>query len=156
MRLKNVSLIGLFAIVACAAMAISHVITSLRLSRANEELTSLRHRLALTDVPDTNLVAARSLPSASPNAFGWAVRVPAGIDYKLRIGIGDVSPNGLPLSESATSQSIDLVPDRDTHEAYVAFTVAEGERGYGAIHVDAGGIEIGDCDRAGNRWALHR
>ena len=64
MRIRNISLLGLLAIVSCAAIAISIVITSFGLSGTDRELASLRQRLELIPVNDPEQIAARRLPSS--------------------------------------------------------------------------------------------
>lgn len=76
MRIHHISLLGLLAMMTCAALGVSHVITSYRLWRANAELAALRQRLELISVDDTHLIAARRLPSSDPNVQRWAVRFP--------------------------------------------------------------------------------
>jgi len=77
MRIHNVSLIGLLAMMTCAALGVSHVITSNRLWRANTELAILRQRLELIPVENAHYIAARQLPSSDPHVRRWSVRVPA-------------------------------------------------------------------------------
>jgi hypothetical protein len=74
MRVRNVSLLGLLAIIACVALGISHVITSVRLARVNSELSTLRKRLELIGVADTEHIAARQLPSSNQHTLRSAGR----------------------------------------------------------------------------------
>ena len=141
MRIQNISLLGLLAIVACAAIGVSHTITSLRLWRANAELALLRQRLELLSVNDTDQIAARRLPSSDPNVQRWAVRIPDASSNLLYVNWG-----AIPLSEirdihSKSTRAFQLAPDPSTHESVI---VVRAERNAndperGLLKIETGG-----------------
>ena len=119
MRTRNVSLLGLLAIVSCFAIGISHVITSIRLVRANDELTGLRQRLELIDVDDTDQIAARRLPTSEQFVNRWAVRLPDPKNKRLYANWGTAPLTELCDLDAAGLRTFDLAPNSDTHETFV-------------------------------------
>ena len=140
MRQSRVSLIGLFAFVTCGVLATSHVITSLRLRRANEVLAQLRSRVDLMAVPDTDRIAARRLPTTEDHVHRWAIRLPADVAYKLYVSISSLPASGFPASDAKSTRAIELTTDPDTQETTVSVEFARNPNDprWGSITVDVG------------------
>ncbi len=140
MRIKQISLLGLLAIMTCVALGISHVITSYRLRRANAELAALRQRLELIPVEDTRQIAARQLPSSDLHVRRWAIRVPADNPMALYANWGMKSASDLRDVRSQSTRTFRLVPDPATHEATIVFRVETNptDRQHGAVTFESG------------------
>lgn len=119
MRLRHLSLLGLFAIMTCAAIGASHVVTSLRLERANAELAALRKRLELMEVSEPDQVAARRLPSAEKNVRRWAIRLPDAKSKRLYANWGPAQLAEIRDITAKSARVFELVVDSDTHEATI-------------------------------------
>lgn len=123
MRIKQISLLGLLAIMTCAALGVSHVITSYRLWRANTELATLRQRLELIPVEDTRQIAARQLPSSDPHVRRWTVRVPNAGSKLLYANWGTKPLAEIRDLHASSTQAFRLVPDPSTLEETIVFRV---------------------------------
>lgn len=123
MRIKQISLLGLLAITTCAALGISHIITSYRLWRANTELTILRQRLELIPVEDPRQIAARQLPSPDPHVRRWSVRVPNAGSQVLYANWGTKPLAEIRDLHASSTHAFTLVPDPSTHEATIVLRV---------------------------------
>ncbi len=123
MRIKQISLLGLLAITTCAALSISHGITSYRLWRANTELTTLRQRLELIPVEDPRQIAARQLPSSDPHVRRWAVRIPSAGSKVLYANWGTKPLAEIRDLHANTTHAFSLVPNTSTHEATIVLRV---------------------------------
>ncbi|MFO0818491.1 MAG: hypothetical protein U1A77_11155 [Pirellulales bacterium] len=124
---RNVSLRELLVCVTCFAIGSSHVITSLRLSRANAELAALRQRLELIPVDDTNHLAARRLPSSDKQTKRWTIRIPSTVEKQLYVNWGSGSIAAIRDPRSPTVRSFPLKPDPATHETSIAIRVELNE-----------------------------
>lgn len=123
MRIQNISLLGLLAMMTCAAIGVSHAITSYRLRRANAELATLRQRLELISVVDTHLIAARRLPSSDPNVQRWTVRVPSTNSKCLYANWGSKPLSDIRDLHSKSIHLFQLAPDPSTHETAIVVRV---------------------------------
>ena len=123
MKFQQISLLSLLAIVAGVAVSISHVFTSVRLSRANVELAALRQRLELLPVDDTAPIAIRRLPSTDQYVHRWAIRVPRDEPFILAANWGDLALADVCNIESPTVQTFKLDLDPATNEGTVVFRV---------------------------------
>jgi hypothetical protein len=141
MRVRNISLFGLLAFVTCAAIGISHAITSLRLVRANAELAALRKRLELIEVKDTDHIAARRLPSAEKNVHRWAIRLPDAKSKLLYANWGSSQLSGIRDITAKSARVFELDVDSDTHEATIAIRANRNPNDpkWGTLHVEHGG-----------------
>lgn len=141
MRNLKVSLLGLLAIVTCFAISISHVITSVRLARSNSELTALRKRLELIDVPNTNQIAARRLPTSEEFVNRWAIRLPNPREKRLYANWGTASLTEVCDLNAPGLRSFDLAPDPDTHEMFVQlrFLRNPNDPNWGSVVIDIDG-----------------
>lgn len=141
MRTRNISLLGLLAIVTCVAIGISHVITSIRLARVNSELSALRRRLELIDVADTDQIAARRLPSADQHTHRWVVRVPNATSKRLYANWGAAPLRDLRDVDASGVRVFRLVPDTDTLESFVALRFKRNprDRAWGAVVIEIDG-----------------
>jgi len=144
MRTQNISLPGLLAIVACAAIGISHAITSFRLSRANTELAALRQRLELIPVENLDLVAARQLPSTDENTHRWAIRIPGGATKVLCANWGSSSLSEIQDVKHNSTRTFQLTPDATTREATIRFTVQRNPNDpeWGSLTIDTGDVTM--------------
>ena len=124
---RNISLRELLVCVTCFAIGSSHVVTSLRLSRANAELAALRQRLELIPVDDTNHLAARRLPSSDKQTRLWTIRVPSTVEKQLYVNWGSGSIADIRDRSSPTARTFPLRPDPATHETSIAFHVERNE-----------------------------
>ncbi len=123
MRIHNISLIGLLAMMTCAGLGVSHVITSYRLWRANAELAHLRQRLELISVEDTHQIAARRLPSTDPNVRRWTVRIPDVNSKRLYASWGSKPLADIRDIQSTTVRAFQIVSDPTTHESMIVLRV---------------------------------
>ncbi len=144
MRNQNISLLGLLAIVACAAIGVSHAITSFRLSRANNELATLRQRLELIPVADPDLIAARRLPSTDENIHRWAVRLPNANSKVLYANWGSSPTSDLQDIKAKSVRMFQLAPDPATREALIQFTVSRNPNDpkWGSLKIETGDVSI--------------
>ena len=144
MRKTNISLLGLLAIVACAAIAVSHAITSFRLSRANTELATLRQRLELIPVDSPGVVAVRQLPSTDERTRRWAVRIPDATNKVLCVNWGSSSLVETQNVNSASTRTFEISPDPTTRESAIQFTVQRNpnDPNWGSITIDTGNISM--------------
>jgi len=141
MRFRQISLLGLLSIAACVAIAISHVITSLRLSRANAELAGLRQRLELIQVDDTTQIAVRRLPSSDEHVRRWAIRVPGGESRVLAANWGASPLADVQDIEAKSVRTFKLDLDPATNEEMVLFRVQRNENdpAWGILKFHIGG-----------------
>ncbi|TWT30521.1 hypothetical protein KOR42_54600 [Thalassoglobus neptunius] len=141
MRTRNISLLGLLAIVTCFAIGISHVITSIRLARANAELTSLRQRLELIDVDDTDQIAARRLPTSEQFLNRWVVRLPDPKEKRLYANWGTAPLTELCNLNAAGLRTFGLAPNPDTHETFVQmrFVLNPNDPNWGSVVIEIDG-----------------
>ena len=120
MKKLNLSLLGLFAITTCVVIGASHVITSMQLARTKAELSVLRDRLDLIDVKDTQLIAARRLPTSQQFTNRWVIRIPTPEGKRVYANWGKgtldelCAPN--PIGRLRT---FDIKPNTETHETFV-------------------------------------
>lgn len=138
---RNLSLLGLLAWVTCFALGTSHVITSLRLSRANAELGSLRRRLELISVEDTNQIAARRLPSSDNQTKRWVIRIPNAMEKRVYANWGSSSITELRDIKSRTTHAFPLKTDPVTHEASLALHVERSgtDQKVGTLKIEVAG-----------------
>lgn len=141
MRLHNISLLGMIAIVTCAAIGISHVITSIRLSRVSAELAALRTRLELIPVEDTDCIAARRLPSTDENVQKWAIRVPKMASIVLYANWGPTLLKDVRDPNARNVRTFKLSPDVVTHESTVTLRVERNlhDSKWGVIRIEHSG-----------------
>ena len=144
MRNQNISLLGLLAIVACAAIGVSHAITSFRLSRVNNELATLRQRLELIPVADPDFIAARRLPSTDENIHRWAVRLPNTNSKVLYANWGSSPTSDLQDIKAKSARIFQLAPDLATREAMIRFTVSRNPNDpqWGSLKIESGDVSI--------------
>ncbi len=144
MRTQNISLLGLLAMVACAAIGISHAITSFRLSSATAELTALRQRLELLPVESPDLVVLRQLPSTDDNTRRWAVRIPENATKILYANWGSSSLSEIQDVNHDSTKTFQLTPDPITREAMVRFTVQRNPKDpkWGALTIESGDVSV--------------
>ncbi len=135
------SLLGLLAILTCFAIGISHVITSFRLARSNAELTTLRDRLALIDVDDTDQIAARRLPTSEQFVSRWAVRLPNPKEKLLYANWGMAPLDDLRDLDASGLRTFDLAPDPNTHETFVQIQFARNpnDPNWGSVVIEIDG-----------------
>lgn len=140
-RLRKISLLGLLAIVTCFAIGISHAITSYRLARANAELTTLRERLDLIDVDDTDQIAARRLPTSEQFVRRWVVRLPNPKDKLLCANWGMAPLDDLRDPDASGLRTFDLDPDPNTHETFVQirFVRNSNDPNWGSVVIEIDG-----------------
>lgn len=139
MQTRNISLLGLLAFATCAAIGISHVITSLRLARANAELAALRQRLELIEVKDTDRIAARRLPSTEENVHRWAIRLPDSKSKRLYANWG-AQLTGIRDIHAKSVSVFKLEVDPDTLEATIVIRAKRNpiDPKWGSLEVEHG------------------
>ncbi len=144
MRIWNVSLIGILAIVACAALGLSHAITSFRLSRANTELAALRQRLELIPVEDPDFIAARQLPSTDENTHRWAVRIPGSATKVLCANWGSSRLSEMQDVNHGSTRIFKLETDPTTRETTIRLTIQRNPSApkWGSITIDTGDVTM--------------
>lgn len=92
---------NLFALTALIAMGMAVGLAyqkNLAMSLQRDGLLSLSSRLK---VNNTDELASSELPNVASDFHSWNVHVPSGKEYELRLGIGDLSENGIPPIASA-------------------------------------------------------
>ncbi|MCA9211592.1 MAG: hypothetical protein KDB27_00885 [Planctomycetales bacterium] len=124
MQTRNISLIGLLAIVTCFAIGISHFITSMRLARTDAELRALRERFELINVDDPDQIAARRLPTSEQFVNRWAVRLPNHETKRLYLNWGSKTVNTLQDVHAPDVREFTLEPEPDTRETFVQMRFA--------------------------------
>jgi hypothetical protein len=125
--IRRMSVRELLLCVTCFAIGNSHVITSFKLSRANAELGSLRQRLELIHVDNTNQIAARRLPSSDKHTRRWAIRIPNTVEKQLYANWGPSAISEIRDITSPTTHAFQLTTEPATQEALLALRVERNE-----------------------------
>lgn len=92
-RFSLLNLLTLTAVVAIGAAAGSAYRENQALVQQHDELLALSSRLRVGDAGKLNSAA---MPRVADDFYSWNVHVPDGQDYELRLGVGEVSENGVP------------------------------------------------------------
>ena len=139
--IHNISLRELLVFLTCFAIGISHALTSFRLTRANAELGSLRQRLELIHVDDTNQIAARRLPSSDKHTRRWVIRIPDTVEKQLYANWGSSAISAIRDTTSRTTHAFQLKADPATREASISLRVERDETApnRGTLKIEAGG-----------------
>ena len=100
-RMPQFSMWNLLALTALIAMGMALGLAYQKnhaMSLERDGLLSLSSRL---QVDSTDELASSELPKVASDFHSWNVHVPDGKEYELRLGIGDLSENGIPPIASA-------------------------------------------------------
>jgi hypothetical protein len=95
------SLLSLLALTAVIAIGMA-VGLAYRKNRSmvqqRDELLSISSRLQIDNADE---LASSEIPPVASDFHSWNIHVPEGQEYKLRLGVGDVSENGIPPNVSS-------------------------------------------------------
>ena len=103
MRKPRLSLASILLLTTIVALAVSHVITSQKLVRVQNEMNALLVDLRPFGSQTDDRMFARILPTQSPQMlWRWKIQLPEKGRYRLRSLIGDVPATGYPAEGGAT------------------------------------------------------
>ena len=103
MRKPRLSLASILLLTTIVALAVSHVITSQKLVRVQNEMNALLVDLRPFGSQTDDRMFARILPTQSPQMlWRWKIQLPKKGRYRLRSLIGDVPATGYPAEGGAT------------------------------------------------------
>ncbi len=106
-RYARFSIRGLFLTLCIVILSASHLLTSLQLRTARQELNSLRNDAGWLEVADPKSINVIAIPSYEHLTFRWRVHLPAGGAFKL-MAAEDGIRVGLPAQRADASSVAQL------------------------------------------------
>ena len=100
-RWLQFSLRHLLILTVFVGLIISHLMTSLRLREADQEIAKLRAETARLGEIDPEKVNIVSVPSLDPLVWKWRIFLPRGASFRIRQAFEDIPVTGLPPSSGA-------------------------------------------------------